>query len=95
MGRARKYRTRLMIFHDILDVIRREGGEAGPTRILYGANLSYERMKRYLEELKERELIEEVEVEGRTVYRLTERGMDFLREFRRIAEFARAFGIVL
>ena len=90
-----KYRSKLRICADILRIIG-ERGETGPTRILYGANLSYDRLVKYLEYLKGLSLIEEVRVgEEKTVYRLTKKGVEFLREYRRVERFARAFGIEL
>ncbi|RLI13331.1 hypothetical protein DRO33_01430 [Candidatus Bathyarchaeota archaeon] len=92
-SRAR-YRSRLRIITDILTVIAEEGGSAGPTRILYGANLSHDRLVRYLTEMEEKELIRRlVDEEGRTRYELTEKGRKLLREVRRIEEFLRAFGL--
>ncbi len=93
---TKRYRTRMRICRDILDVVRSEGGAAGPTRILYGANLSHERMTRYLADLMERGLLEEeVGEDGRTLYRITERGLEFLREFRKVERFASAFGFAV
>ncbi|MCS7386077.1 MAG: hypothetical protein NDF55_05005 [archaeon GB-1867-005] len=89
----KKYRSRLQIMADILKTIRDEGGRAGITRILYGANLSYDRLTRYLKELSEAKLLREMEESGKTIFVLTERGYEFLKEYRRIKEFAEAFGI--
>ncbi|HEW89841.1 MAG TPA: hypothetical protein ENG43_00675, partial [Candidatus Bathyarchaeota archaeon] len=58
-----RYRSKLRIIADILAVINEEGGSAGPTRILYGANLSHERMVRYLAEMEEKGLVKRVELE--------------------------------
>ena len=91
MGRVR-YRSRIRICVDILRVILREG-EVGPTRILYGANLSYDRLTKYLSYLIDLGLIEEVKRGDHVVYRLTEKGLQFLSEFRRVERFSRAFGI--
>lgn len=91
MGRV-KYRSKVRICADILSVILREG-EVGPTKIMYGANLSYDRLGKYLNYLLELGLIEEVKRGDRTTYVLTERGFRFLEEFRRFERFSRAFGI--
>ena len=93
-GRTARYRSKLRIIADILTVINEEGGAAGPTRILYGANLSHERMMRYLAEMEEKGLIERLAgEEGRARYVITERGRRLLREMRRIEEFLQAFGL--
>ena len=89
-----RYRSKLRIIADILAVINEEGGSAGPTRILYGANLSHERMVRYLAEMEEKGLVRRVELEeGRVRYEITDRGRRLLREMRKMEEFLRAFGL--
>lgn len=89
------YRSKLRICYDILLAIRSEGGECGPTRILYKANLSHDRLTKYLSMLLEKDLIEEIKAKGKTIYRLTPRGREFIREFEKVDEFARAFGFTI
>lgn len=91
--REKRYRSRLRIVADILAVLVEEGGSAGPTRILYGANLSHDRLVRYLREMEEKELIERRNDDGRTVYGITEKGKRLLDEVRKIEELLRAFGL--
>lgn len=84
----------MRILADMMRTIQSEGEDgAGPTKILYSANLSHDRLTQYLEELIEKELIREAEENGNRVYLLTEKGRDFLREFVRIERFSEAFGI--
>jgi len=90
-----KYRSQIRIVADILHAIEREKGNAKPTHILYGANLSHDRLVKYLTQLKEQDLIEETGVSDRTTYSLTDRGAEFLREFRKVSQFAEAFGFVI
>ena len=47
------------ILLDMLNTIERKGGQAKPTHILYGANLSHKRLKEYLDFLLARGFIEE------------------------------------
>ncbi|RLE80440.1 MAG: hypothetical protein DRJ51_05855 [Thermoprotei archaeon] len=91
---ARRRRSRLRILVDILQSIERESG-VRITQILYSANLPYDRLVRYLNELKKKGLIKEVREEGAVKYFLTKKGFEFLSEFRRIERFAEAFGIEL
>ena len=72
-------------------VIQRESNEAKPTRILYGANLSHDRLVKYLDELKNLGVIQESGNEDK-VYSLTQKGNEFLNNFRRVESFASAFG---
>ncbi|MGD9395853.1 MAG: winged helix-turn-helix domain-containing protein [Candidatus Thorarchaeota archaeon] len=95
MSRKRAYRSRMRILADMMRAIQSEGEEgAGPTKILYAANLSHDRLTQYLDELIEKELIREVNPESdNRIYFLTEKGREFLREFIRIERFSEAFGI--
>jgi predicted transcriptional regulator len=88
---AAKYRSQLRIYVDIMRVIQREGNEAKPTRILYGANLSHDRLVKYLEELKALSVIQESGTDEK-IYSLTQKGIEFLNNFRRVESFASAFG---
>jgi predicted transcriptional regulator len=79
----------------MMRAIQSEGEEgAGPTKILYAANLSHDRLTQYLEELIEKELIRESEpMSDNRIYLLTEKGREFLKEFVRMERFSEAFGI--
>ena len=80
------YRSRLKIILDILTAINEESGKI--SKILLYANLSYDRLMKYLKELLEKELIKEEMGE----YKLTEKGYKFLEELRRAEKLAEAFG---
>jgi len=86
-----KYRSQLRIYVDIMSVIQRESNEAKPTRILYGANLSHDRLVKYLDELKTLGVIQETGTVDK-VYSLTQKGIEFMNNFRRVESFASAFG---
>ncbi len=90
--KGRKYRSKGRIMADILRAIQ-EDGEAKVTHVLYKANLSHDRLTSYLSKLEDSELIESVTEEGRTLYRITRKGDEFLMEFRKMEEFAEAFGL--
>jgi predicted transcriptional regulator len=89
-----KYRSQMRIYVDIMRVIQREDNRAKPTRILYGANLSHDRLLKHLEELKTLGVIEEIANEER-FYKLTQKGVEFLNQFRAVERFAGAFGFAL
>ncbi len=77
---------------DILEAVMREG-RGRPSKIMVDANLSYDRLNRYLEVLTEKGLLENVETEG--VYKVTQDGIKFLEEFRRFEKLAKIFGLEL
>ena len=83
----------MRIFLDMLDAISRRGGKAKPTHILYGANLSHDRLKIYLAFLLEKGFIDEVQEKGRTYYVITDKGKRFMAEFEKMEELSNAFGI--
>jgi len=90
-----KYRSQMRIYIDVMRVIQREDNRAKPTRILYGANLSHDRLIKYLEELKTLGVIEEIANEDDRFYKLTQKGIEFLNQFRAIERFAGAFGFAI
>lgn len=86
-------RSKIAILKDILSTIQRKNGKARPTHILYGANLSHDRLKRYLDSLLVEGFVEKVEEDGQTFYVLTQRGKEFLSGFNKMKHFLDAFGI--
>lgn len=92
-------RSRLELIFDILLAIQNKGGKIKPTHLMYKSNLSHKLLNQYLAELLEKELVtvEESFVKKRkttskTVV-ITEKGLGFLAEFRRMREFTDAFGL--
>ncbi|MCD6477149.1 MAG: hypothetical protein J7K26_03255 [Candidatus Aenigmarchaeota archaeon] len=85
-------RSKIAILVDILKLIQRKG-RAKPTHILYGANLSHTRLKNYLEMLEEQGFIEIELIKGHKFYKITSKGRDFIKEFKKIEEISEAFGL--
>ncbi|MCK4520996.1 MAG: DUF4364 family protein [Nanoarchaeota archaeon] len=81
------------IIHDILNSIVMKGGRIKPTHLLYKSNLSHQKMKEYVNELIEKEMIEEEIEKEKKLFTITEKGEKFLNEFRRIKEFSDSFGL--
>jgi predicted transcriptional regulator len=73
------YRSRLDIIADILMVVK-GNGSAKKTQIMYGANLSYTVLSKYLAEVLNACLIKFES--GKRHYVLTEKGKKFLRHYR-------------
>ena len=59
------------------------------THIMYKANLSHRQLERYLAFLEERGLLAQGidEARGSRIYRITERGFDFLREYSHVSGY--------
>jgi len=86
-------RSKLDIVGDMLKSIEAKGGSIKPTHLLYKSNLSHERMKLYVDELKSKGLLEEKEEKGKKKFAITDKGFDFLASFRKVKELEEAFGI--
>ncbi len=94
MRQAEKQRSALRINLEILNAVRDEGN-ARPTHILYKANLSHDRLVKYLDELTAKGLIE-VQQEGENrYYRITSKGVSFLIEMKRAESFIQGFGLAI
>ncbi|MEM2780681.1 MAG: winged helix-turn-helix domain-containing protein [Candidatus Bathyarchaeia archaeon] len=72
------YRSRLDIIADILSIVKRNGS-ARKTQIMYGANLSYAVLTKYLTEILNACLLK---FDEKRHYVLTEKGKKFLQHYR-------------
>ncbi|MBI4448962.1 hypothetical protein HY641_02970 [Candidatus Woesearchaeota archaeon] len=86
-------RSKLEIITDMLAAIRDKRGRIKPTHLLYKANLSHKKMTEYLEELLTKEMVKEEEVESYKYIIITDKGLGFLQEIKRIEEFTESFGL--
>ena len=88
-----KRRTKIDIINDMLCSIQIKGGNIKPTHLMYKANLSHQLMQSYLEELIENEMVEEIFKGDYKYLSLTDKGFDFLAQFKKMKEFQEAFGL--
>ncbi len=86
-------RTKLDIIYDMLRAIEDKGGTIIPTHLLYKSNLSHQRMKLYLGELKQKNMIQDAHEKGKLVYKLTDDGRKFVQNYKQMKEFTQAFGL--
>ena len=79
-------RTRLEILASILKVA---SNGSLKTHIMYKANLSHRQLEKYLAFLQERGLLAEGidEGTGSRIYRISEKGFDFLREYSHVSGY--------
>jgi len=87
-------RSSLKIYLDILETVRDEGNTR-PTRILYRANLSHDRLVKYLGELSARTLLEERQDADGKYYTLTSKGLDFINQVKKAEAFVMGFGLTI
>lgn len=88
-----KKRNKLEIIRDILEVIKNKSGKVKPTHVLYKSNLSHQMMELYLNELKEKALITQGKLGNGKTYFITQKGIDYLSQYRMISEFTQSFGL--
>ena len=89
---ARK-RERLDIIKDIIYSIR-ENRNIKPTRLLYASNLSPQMFKDYINELITKGFISlDIDKKEKKTFSLTEKGNNFLEEYRVIERFIENFGL--
>jgi len=87
-------RSALKIYLDILITVRDEGNTK-PTRILYKANLSHDRLVKYLGELTTKGLLDERQDEDSKFYTLTQKGLDFINQIKKAEAFVMGFGLAI
>ena len=82
-------RNKLEIYNDILSAIKLElqSGQAKPTRVQSRSNLAYDKLARYINELKNKKMITQDPL------RITEKGHDFLQDYDRIRTFVFEMGV--
>jgi predicted transcriptional regulator len=80
-------RSKLEIYLDVLWTIK--NGTRKPTRIMYGANLSWKPLQRILDSMVDQDLIREVKPAGKrdkrssVYYEVTQKGENVVRYFNR------------
>jgi predicted transcriptional regulator len=77
------------IYNDILSAIDLElqSGQAKPTRVQSRSNLAYDKLIRYIDELKNKKMIKQDPL------MITEKGRDFLQDYDRIKSFVFEMGV--
>ncbi len=83
-------RDKLKIYGDLLSALKDEAGteKIVLTRIQVRINVPFDRLKKYVSELKELGLIQD-----ETSLKLTEKGKQYLMEYEKILEFMNRIGL--
>ena len=77
-------RGRFEIISEILTLCRTPTQK---THVLYKCNLSYDQLQKYLRFLVENDLLAPFEKEGKSFYKTTKRGENFLEEHQSLVRF--------
>jgi len=83
-------RDKMKIYGDLLRILNNESKTAKIvlTHIQVQINVPYDRLKNYIYELRELDLIQDV-----TSLKLTEKGKQYIEEYEKVLEFMKRMGI--
>jgi predicted transcriptional regulator len=88
------YRSQVRVIGDLLRAVRDDSEEgAKVTVLLRKANMSYSRMIELTEQLVENGLLVKIPVERGSLYKLSDKGREFLASMETFEEYAEAFGL--
>ncbi len=90
------YRTHVRIIADILNTCRDHsdnGGGVSITLLIRRANVSYGRIVKILSRLIDVGLLEQVPEDKASRYKISERGMEFLKVYSNFHDFVESFGL--
>ena len=89
-----RYRTTPQFFCDLLTVTQNSGQNGiAVTPLCQKGNLSHSRLRNILSKLTGSGLVNEIEVDGKNTFVITEKGRLFLEEYKKFHEFANSFGL--
>jgi predicted transcriptional regulator len=72
--------------HIIAEVLEASKIGLTKTQIMYKASLSFPQVDHYLSFLLELNLIQKIKTDERTIYKITKKGIKFLRSYQEIKE---------
>jgi predicted transcriptional regulator len=83
-------RDKMKIYGDLLSILNNESKTAKIvlTHVQVQINVPYDRLKNYIYELRELDLIQDV-----TSLKLTEKGKQYIEEYEKVLEFMKRMGI--
>jgi predicted transcriptional regulator len=93
-----EYRTHIKIIGDILSTTRDEIQDtdgASVTFLIRKANVSHSRISRILKTLVSQGLLEQVESNGSSKYKISQSGREFLQAYYTFTRFADNFGLTI
>jgi predicted transcriptional regulator len=85
-------RSKVDIYHDVLDLLCQEGaeiGKASSTRVAHRANLPYDRFQKILERFVSLDMVQRTD----NGLLITEKGLTCLSQIKRTNEFLRRIGL--
>ena len=90
------YRNSYQITEDILDNVLKTGQSGVQiTSLIRQSNLSHSRFTSFINKLTSSGLINKIEVEGKNVFIITDKGRVYLDEYKKFSTVAESFGLEL
>ena len=87
---AKERRTRIQLYFDIISAIFEEeidNDSISPTRIQFKCNTSYDKLTKYLEEMKNKEIIDKEHI------KVTDKGKQFHKDYSKINDLIQELSI--
>ena len=92
------YRAQIAIVSDILDVAQEntfDNNGASITHLIRRANISHGRLSKILKNLVSQGLLEQVDAERASKYKISITGREFLQAYKTFSEFTYSFGLTI
>ena len=92
------YRTQIVIVTDILDVAQEDTFDkhgASVTSLIRKANISHGRLRKILKNLVSQGLLEQVNSDRASKYKISMSGREFLQAYKTFSEFTDGFGLTI
>ena len=92
------YRAQIEIVSDILDVAQQntfDNDGASVTNLVRRANISHGRLAKILKNLVSQGLLEQVNSERASKYKISMSGREFLQEYNKFSKFTDDFGLTI
>ena len=87
---AKERRSKIQLYYDIVSAIvedSQNNDAVSPTRIQFKCNTSYDKLTKYLEEMKNKEIIDSDEI------KVTEKGKQFHKDYSKINDLIQELSI--
>lgn len=92
----KSYRNSVEIVTSLLEATEQSGQEGiRPTKLLTSANLSHNRLTKFLENLTGSGLINKIEYDGKNTFVITPKGKNYLESYKKFSNIAESFGLDL
>ena len=90
----KNYRNHQQIVYDVL-TITHDANRSGitVTSLLTKANLSHSRLEKFVKKLTGAGLVNKIEYDGKNVFVITEKGRQYLEQYRKFTDVAESFGL--